>query len=146
MDEKALLSEIKREHETLREEVQRLRAAARSRPDYMSEERWRAIALEEVRKLRDCLRSHFKLEETGGYLDGVIEKRPGMLRAVRKLEEQHGTILTELERVEDACSVKAPIDEIERLALRGLDLLQKHEFAESDLIQEALGSDLGVAD
>jgi hypothetical protein len=146
MDDKALYSEIKQEHETLRGVVERLRTAARSRPEYMSDEAWRAVALEETRKLRDTLRSHFRLEETDGYLEAVMEKRPGLARSIGKLEEQHTQILSDLERVEDACRGSAPIDEIERLALRGLDLLQKHEFAESDLIQEALGSDLGVCD
>jgi hypothetical protein len=146
MDEKALYGEIKREHETLKGDIERLRSAARSRPEHMPDERWRAMALEETRKLRDTLRSHFRLEETDGYLEAVIEKRPGLMRSIRKLEEQHKQILSDLERIEEACRKKASVEEIERLALRGLDLLQKHEAAESDLIQEALGSDLGVCD
>lgn len=145
MDDETILREIRDQHEILNRDVCRLRAAAKSRPQGMSDERWRALALGETRKLRESLRKHFALEEMGGYLQVVVEKHPGLVAAVRRLGEQHAEILNALDSVESACCRAAPPDEIESLALRGLTLLEKHQHAESDLIQEALGSDLGVA-
>jgi len=145
MDDTALYSAIMEEHEALKEDIARLRSAA-SGPQGMPDERWRADMLGQLAKLRECLRKHFELEDVGGYLEPVMEKRPGLGRSVCRLHNQHDEILIELGNVNDACRKEAPTAEIVTRALRVLDLLRKHEAEESDLIQGALGDDLGVGD
>ena len=55
-------------------------------------------------------------------------------------------ILAEIDGVSGACRDEAAVDAIVTAALRVLDLLRQHEAEESDLIQGAIGDDLGVGD
>jgi len=145
MDDNALYSAIMEQHEALKEDMARLRSTA-SGPQGVPDEGWRADMRDQAAELRECLRKHFELEEVGGYLEPVLEKRPGLGRSVCRLHNQHGEILIELDSVDDACRKEAPVAEIGNLALRVLDLLRQHEAEESDLIQGALGDDLAGGD
>lgn len=146
MDDKALLTEITRQHEELKREVARLHERASNPPAGTSDDRWREVAMEEVGKLRDCLKKHFELEELDGYLEPVTEKRPTLTRNVHQLRAQHQEILNELDRVEAACRNKAAIADTTVIVFNTLELLRKHEAAESSLVQAVLNDDMGSVD
>jgi hypothetical protein len=146
MDDAALYTAIMQQHETLKEDMCRLRTAVTSGRQGLSGEQWRADTEAHLVKLRKCLSKHFELEEAGGYLEPVKEKRPTLSRSVSRLQLQHEEILAEIDSVSGACRDEAAVDAIVTAALRVLDLLRQHEAEESDLIQGAVGDDLGVGD
>ncbi len=128
--------EITHQHQALRRTIVRLRdltTAPRRCP--------RSLLVSEIRSLRTELRDHFEREEEGGYLDVVLAERPGWSRRVEKLRLQHVQILTELEHLTD-------IDDEQLGTSLGevLDLVRRHDVAESSMLQEAVVVDLGDAD
>jgi len=146
MDDATLLREITQQHQELKREIARLQERASNRPADVSDERWREAAIEEVAKLRACLRKHFALEEAGGYLDPVTEKRPPLMRNVHQLLAQHGEILHELDRIEAACRKKSPIADTTVIVFNALALLREHEASEAELVQAVLNDDIGTVD
>jgi hypothetical protein len=127
--------EIERQHRELRGVVERLRGL-------LSEGAGRKADLAaETRSLEQELRRHFEAEESGGYLNVVLEKRPGWSRRVDGLREQHREILLSL-----ADLARRPPAEIAEQLGAALDRVQEHDSEECDLVQRAVIEDIGGGD
>ncbi len=128
--------DIDRQHESLRQHMARLKEilsdpAARQASDLVAE----------AASLYADLKEHFTEEEEGGYLDVVLERRPGWRRRVERLREQHRTIL---EKLGPLCeSSQSEVAD----GLGGvLTILSKHDTDESTLMMDAFNRDVGSGD
>jgi hypothetical protein len=127
--------EIERQHRQLRGVMKRIRGLLGERAGQ------RVDLAAETRSLANELRAHFEAEESGGYLDVVLEKRPGWSRRVDGLREQHREILQEL-----ADLARRPAAQIAEQLGPALDRVQAHDTEECDLVQRAVIEDIGSGD
>jgi len=103
-------------------------------------------------RLRDQLALHFSLEEAYGYFDDPAEAAPQLCGQAERLREEHATLyvtVSELaERVEQAGFDGRPldIDEVLEKYRTFCCEFRRHEDAETELIQQAYGDDIGVGD
>ncbi len=128
--------EIKRQHDALRSNLVRLKGALGDPAGRRSTD-----LVSEVHSLSNKLKSHFRFEEEGGYLQAVIEKRPGWSRRVDRLHDQHREILTEL----DDLAHKSESEVAEDLG-RIIAMVEKHDTDESSLVQQVVTEDIGSGD
>ncbi|MFN8625100.1 MAG: hemerythrin domain-containing protein [Candidatus Binatia bacterium] len=136
-------SEIQRQHEELKKTISHLQDTAARASGSLSDERWRALLLEELALLRTSLVEHFGMEEDGGYLEAAVVA--GQEHSVARLEHQHAEILDALDRIGDSCRGGA----LDRAIAGVRDLigrLREHEAAECRLVQNAVIDDIGVGD
>ena len=102
--------------------------------------------VERLERLCDHLREHFALEEEGGYLQEVIDRRPGLQSRVAGLRRQHAAFLGEGAALSHhLLGARVPHDALARV-VRLLEALRRHEIAEHDLLQQAFLDDLGSGD
>ncbi len=129
-------SEIDRQCRSVRRSMSRLREMLR---DPVGRKASDLVA--EASRLRTALKVNFSEEEKGGYLDVVLQQRPGWRRQVERLRAQHDEILKELGRVSESShrDVSAGLGGI-------LDVLARHDNDESTLMQDAFNRDLGCGD
>ena len=146
MDESARYSEVLKQHGLLQECIARLGAAAWPETEPPSEALQLAALVQETAHLHKVLIGHFALEEEGGYLAPVIEKRPGLSDKVDILKEQHTEILSMLGRLERQFKDGTSLEDARASVLEIVGLAARHEAAETDLIQKTLVEDIGVAD
>lgn len=111
--------------------------------------------LEEVRERFEHLRAHLirhmALEEEGGYMSAVLERRPTLADRIDRLEREHA----ELGRLLDDIHVAiGTIRAEDRLLIRDishrmksvLDYVEHHEKEENDLVQLVFTDDIGTKD
>ena len=139
-------SKIERQHEAMKKDMRRLRAVATNRPEGLSADGLRELLGNEIARLHECLRKHFRLEEQGGYLDAVIAAHRGHAPTVSRLLQQHSEILAELEDAARACRCRVSLQKTTTSVLRILDVLGEHEAEEHRVMQEAVLDDLGTGD
>ncbi len=145
----AFLQEIKDVHQLLWETLASLRELS-EQPD--SSNGFLREFAKLLNNLRDQLALHFSLEEAYGYFDDPVDVAPHVSQRAETLRGQHQELYVcacELvERVEraydgrklaDATLLAGAYREFHRQIV-------EHEEAESELIQEAYASDLGVGD
>lgn len=132
--------EMHREHEAL---SQKIGLAKESLEKVHSP----ADSYQRLRKLRDELQRHFALEEQGGYMREVRERRPNWSDRIDELRRQHAQMLVD---------VGALVDEADELVQRTeewqgkfeqlLAALSQHEQAENEIVQKAYQQDIGDKD
>ncbi len=127
--------EIKQQHDHLRDEMARLVGILRD-----AGTRAGVDLVGEARALQAELQKHFETEESEGYLEVVLESRPGWSRRVDRLREQHREILREFGTL-----VEDEADLVKRFR-DALDMVHQHDLEESDLVQQAVIEDLGSGD
>jgi hypothetical protein len=103
--------------------------------------RWRKLLSGEIRGLLAMLSERFAAEEAGGYLAQVVRVRPDLQAQVALLQEQHVTILADLDAVDAGLRGGRDVL-VSQMRLRAvLALLRAHEHGEHDLLQESLSHD-----
>jgi iron-sulfur cluster repair protein YtfE (RIC family) len=143
--------QVAREHALVRERIERIEALLddlRRRPERASTD---ATLHKLVVDLRDHLRRHFALEESGGLLgDAVQYYDPGTGRKVedlvaehREFEQQLDALVATTERV-GAAEIEVARLDAEARAL--IESLRTHENAENDLVQRLVSQDTGAGD
>ncbi len=143
LDQTVQYSEIQKQHELIKQDLARLRAAASPAPNAPPAASLRDVLLQDTARLHDSLCKHFDLEEDGGYLEPVLNKRPELSPKVARLQQQHGEILVALKRLEGRSQEEAPLEDLQAGVLRLLDFIAKHEEEETSLLQQTLLEDLG---
>jgi iron-sulfur cluster repair protein YtfE (RIC family) len=100
-----------------------------------------------LESLRDHLRSHFRQEEMGGFLEESIARMPRLSAAARTVMGEHPALLAELDdligSLETADSAAA-WDQIAAAAERFAQHLLEHERNENAVVQEGYNEDLGL--
>jgi hypothetical protein len=102
-----------------------------------------------LRHLRDILEVHFADEEApDGFFD-MIRDRAGLYVArVEQLRQEHGALMRDVDAILDqvrAC-VAGPVAAIRTQASTLADRIERHEARESDLLGDAMGTDVGAGD
>jgi hypothetical protein len=138
--------EIMRDHRALHVLLDRARALSRAPLEALPKQRWLSVLDHEVRSLTTALERHFALEERGGYLREVTQRRPRFERQIHDLAAQHavfrgqlGGLARGLSTAPDVGAAQAQLDQL-------LSELEAHEHAENELLQAAASVELGAGD
>ena len=148
---------IKNIAEQLQQEHQMIGAAAKElqdlvrRPLSPHEERsdWLNSVRDSLFSLGSHLKTHFAFEEFGGFMEEVVGASPNASPQVERLKQDHQTILAESERLCRMARGGSPSSEtsqVRKKILHLLELLNRHEHAETELVQRVLMDDLGTTD
>lgn len=137
-------------HRQLDEEIDELRTAIAadvgSRP-----ESWLAHCVECFRRFHTNLRRHIEIEESGGFMEPVVQRRPTLTPQVDQLRLEHRVMVDcceglehDMQRTgtlkpEDADVLRARVHEL-------LAALRKHEHTENAMVQDVFSQDIGTGD
>ena len=146
---------IKNIAEQLQQEHQMIGAAAKElkdlveRPVSPAQSDWLNSVRDSLLSLGSHLKTHFAFEEFGGFIKEVVGASPNASPQVERLKQDHQTILAESERLCRMARGGSPSSEISQLRkkiLHLLELLNRHEHEENELVQRVLMDDLGTTD
>ena len=146
---------IKNIAEQLQQEHQMIGAAAKElkdlveRPVHEEKSNWLNSVRDSLLSLSSHLKTHFAFEEFGGFMEEVVGTSPNSSPQVERLKQDHQTILAESERLCRVARRGSPSSETSQLRkkiLHLLELLNRHEHAENELVQRILMDDLGTTD
>ncbi|MBM4000357.1 MAG: hemerythrin domain-containing protein [Planctomycetes bacterium] len=108
---------------------------------------------ERLRELCDRLAFHFSLEEAYGYFEEPVRAAPRLVRRCERLRDEHAVLYVDLAQLADLAESRlVESDGADRMvtvqsAFIAFDeRFRDHEAAEIELIQSALGDDLGEGD
>ncbi len=116
-----------------------------------SRQRWLDNLKKTFGQFHERLLKHFTLEEDGGYLEAVVERRPTLSNRVDELEHEHRQIKPiligiedRLERtgIDDGLLIDDALHRIRRL----LEYIEQHEQRENDMVSATWSTDMGTAD
>jgi hemerythrin-like domain-containing protein len=144
----AFLSEIKEDHQHLRDLLVDLRKAI-ERPGWIAHHFQGFV--NQLFDLCDQLALHFALEEAFGYYEDALESTPHLHDQAYRLKMQHSELFVMARNLADeAGQIARPsalsINELIS-RFRSMDLaLKRHESAEQGLIMAAVTQDVGVGD
>ena len=148
---------IKNIAEQLQQEHQMIGAAAKELKDLVErpvspheeQSNWLNSVRDSLLSLGSHLKTHFAFEEFGGFMEEVVCASPNASPQVERLKQDHQTILAESERLCRAARRRSSSSETSQLRkqiLHLLELLNRHEHAETELVQRVLMDDLGTTD
>ena len=146
----AFLQEIKEDAQELWSHFRRLKICLLvEAPPRMSRRQLHAA----LARLRDQLAMHFALEEAYGYFEDAIEVAPWLSTTAENLRSQHDDFYNEVcgivDQAEQLLHHEVPGQLLREVVDRFDDFyatFQKHESAETQLIQQAFGEDVGSGD
>src|SRR5262245_57946132 len=146
----AFLQEIKEDHHELRQLMHHT-AAMLQRPAWMPAERDRLVEM--LSKLRDQLAMHFSLEEAYGYFEDAIDTAPHLCDRAECLRNQHAELYRQLASLADRAEQLLYHEAASGILIQMADdyrsftaRFTEHEARESELILEAVNSDIGTGD
>lgn len=147
------LKDALQEHKELREIVSQIEAFLQlPRPTIGQKgyHTWASDLAGRLVGLHDKLFRHFRSEEEGGLLEELSRLHPRASGKIEKLGGEHSEILEGLRKVMSAAlrysEGKEPEDpRLRQRVRRILEQASRHEKVETDMIQELIYSDLGVA-
>ena len=148
---------IKNIAEQLQQEYRMIGAAAKELKDLVEQPvspdeeqfNWLNSVRDSLLSLSSHLKTHFAFEEFGGFMEEVVGASPNASPQVERLKQDHQTILAESERLCRVARRGSPSSETSQLRkkiLHLLELLNRHEHAENELVQRVLTDDLGTTD
>ncbi len=137
-------------HRQLDEEIEELRAAMDAEIGERSNA-WLAQAVESFRRFHTNLRRHIEIEESGGFLEPVVQRRPTLTPQVDQLMHEHREMVECCEGLEHDMHSADKVEPADVDALRGrvhdlLVALQKHEHTENAIVQDVFSQDIGTGD
>ena len=102
-------------------------------------------------KLHTYLREHMFHEETGGFMNDALERRPTLTHRVEQLKQEHIEVRAACEEIENALLVdeQVSLKRANRIRERIANLLARiyeHEKTENHLLQDAFFVDIGTND
>ena len=138
------------EHARVHELSSELRERVTGRPRG-DRAQWIADLRNRFDELATHLRRHASLEEKGGYLTHVVERRPTLSQAVDIIKREHEELATILRDLQATVHELAPTN---NLLLRDcckrvehfLTWVERHEEHENHLVLYAFTQDIGAAD
>ena len=149
---------IKNIAEQLQQEHQMIGAAAKELKDLVERpvgpheeepSNWLNSVRDSLLSLSSHLKTHFAFEEFGGFMEEVVCASPNASPQVERLKQDHQTILAESERLCRMArrgSSSSETSQLRKKILHLLELLNRHEHAETELVQRVLTDDLGTTD
>ena len=142
---------IKNIAEQLQQEHQMIGAAAKELKDLVERpaSNWLNSVRDSLLSLGSHLKTHFAFEEFGGFMEEVVCASPNASPQVERLKQDHQTILAESEKLCRMARAGSPFSEtlqLRKKILHLLELLNRHEHAENELVQRVLMDDLGTTD
>ena len=141
-------SKVMEEHNILRENISTLSTKIEIEiPDEKYED-WRLEFMWQLRDFRNHCLKHFDFEELGGFMKDVLNDAPETITVVKKLEEDHTSIIKELYGILydlKALENKEPgkLDELIANVKHLIIKLKAHEKAENNLIQKVYSQEYG---
>ncbi len=141
--------------ELLRKEYRLLNELTRKLGPIVDQPQAGDAALDELRKTFEHLRAHLHrqmaLEEAGGFLKNVLDRRPTLSREVEHLREEHQRILGMVDGLYGEVGRIDPKDDAAwadcRLRIRHcLSEVAHHEKTENMLVLHVFGMDIGAGD
>jgi hemerythrin HHE cation binding domain-containing protein len=100
-----------------------------------------------LRHLRFTLEVHFASEEApDGFFDMLRDRAAANVAGVEQLRHEHVLFVRDIDLIQDrvrAC-LAGPVAELMRQAAALADRIEKHETRESDLLGEAMSTDVGA--
>ena len=125
--------------------------AALAAPSFSRVDRWHRLVGEQLEKLRTVLHaSREEINSRTGLFAEILEESPWLLPRVERLKETYREVESEIESVQKEMEQQAKEpDDVSKLRRRLGELLRKLrevQAAETELIFEAIGVDLGVGD
>jgi len=145
---KSIAEQLQREHQMIGAAAKELKDLV-ERPVSPAQSGWLNSVRDSLLSLDSNLKTHFAFEEFGGFMEEVVGVSPHSSPQVERLKQDHQTIHAESEKLCRMASGGAPSSETSQLRkkiLRLLELLNRHEHAENELVQRVLMDDLGTTD
>ena len=146
-----LANQVGREHEALRDTMERLGTLFDRKIDPDGFVGWKLDLLRQLRDFENQLQKHFDLEEHGGYNAELIRIAPQLASRIAHLEEDHRKIVSDLDHVLDI--VKSIENESSPMLPRVKDridtlltLTRQHESQENAVVQDAYYQEYGAGD
>jgi hemerythrin-like domain-containing protein len=142
----AYIMHLRAEHRRLQQCLRRIER------DWVSREsprRAEAVpkVIEDLQALRAELAHHFEEEQAGGCLEEAVSRHPSFSHDANLLEHEHPVLLAQLDRlIAKLKTMPQPIesaDDAREDFRRFADQLHAHEDAESRILQESFGIELG---
>ncbi len=138
------------EHRKLNREVD-IFSLRLNAPSHESRLKWMTQCVAHFNHFQDLLLTHMEMEEDGGFMLIVRERRPTLEKRVDALESEHETIrkaCSELQDFFETCTdpTTEDVQQVRRMARALLNILRDHENEENKLIQDVLIQDLGTGD
>lgn len=146
---------IKSIAEQLKQEHQMISAAAKELKDLVERpvspregaSGWINSVRDSLLSLDSHLKTHFAFEEFGGFMEEVVGVSPNSSPQVERLKQEHQTIHAECDKLgRMASGGSQQTSELRKRTLHLLELLNRHEHAENELVQRVLMGDLGTTD
>ena len=106
------------------------------------------LVIAHLRRLRTELVDHFKLEEgADGLAQAIGETAPNSLNKLSRLFEEHGEFLNTIDKliVQTNSCLNGPMAEIKGGIRTLCTQLEAHEVTETELISDAVFTDLGTS-
>lgn len=142
---------VQDEHESLKGTMAEIRSEIKSAlPDEDFGE-WKLGFIWRLRDFQNMLVKHFDLEEDGGFMQDLVSISPGCASRVDALKQEHDDIIPRLNELTErlkriAASNDEELGRVAEDVLSLFDLLERHEAAERELIQDVYFQDIGVGD
>lgn len=140
----ALMDEIRREHEELREALGKIHQTLHKREAAVP------TVAEMLSLLGDDVEAHFSDEETSGFFDDVLGRAPRLSDRIDALRAEHQQLSATVHRLQVAATDGDGSDDWwQRIETAFHDFskeLMHHEGAENEILLEAYTDDIGAAD
>jgi hypothetical protein len=144
---KSIAEQLQQEHRMISAATKELKdLVERPVSPHRTHSGWVDSVRESLLSLGAHLKTHFAFEEFGGFMEEVVSASPNSYPQVAHLKEDHQTILAESEQLCRMTSGESPAPELRKKVLHLLEVLDRHEHAENDLVQRVLMDDLGTTD
>lgn len=121
--------------------VDRLRVLCNAPNDCLSEPRWWRLLAHELDAFRDRLERHLHDEEQGRYMGEVIAAHPEYEHRAESLQGEHAGLIQHTQELAIAVRQRRDLGDIRGQIVRLLDVIEEHEHAEHQLIQESMDLD-----
>lgn len=139
-----VFQEIDAEHRELERTYEAIREFLADAPEHVD------VLRKSLAELSLELSRHFKREEDGGYFTDIIDIAPRLSHQATALESEHEKLLIRLQQLEDRLNVAASRAEQDQLIHHDLpafiNACRTHEHRETELVQEAWLTDIGIGD
>ena len=148
---RSMASLVQEEHDSLKETMAAIRSDLESDARNADFANWRLNFVWRLRDFQSALLKHFYLEEDGGFMEELVAVSPGCTARVALLKQEHEDIIPRLNELTDELkemTSKQPItlNWVAAGLIDLFDLLERHEAAERELIQDVYFQDIGVGD
>ncbi|MGA7303565.1 MAG: hemerythrin domain-containing protein [Rhodothermales bacterium] len=150
-DSRSVASRIQEEHESLKSTMAAIRAELESGVSDADFPDWKLGFIWRLRDFQSALLKHFDLEEDGGFMQDLVAISPGCAVRVDRLKQEHDEVIPRLNGLTDQLKVMparhgGELDRVIAGVIDLFDMLECHEAAERELIQDVYFQDIGVGD